>query len=620
MCGIIGVVAAPGHAAPSEEVGRAMNALIRHRGPDDDGFYRDDRALLGMRRLSVIDLAGGHQPIHNADRSVQLVFNGEIYNYRELRAELVARGHAFYSQSDSEVIVQAYEAWGEASFERLHGMFAIALWDTRTQTLLLARDRFGEKPLFYADDGSRIAFASELKSLLALPKFQRDLDPAAIQAYVCFGYVPTPRSIFSGVAKLAPGHYLRYVAGGASVHRYYTLAFTPKCTLDEQDAEEELARRLDAAVASRLVADVPFGAFLSGGLDSSVVVALMARHLNQPVRTFSIGFREDAYNELSDARRVAQHLGTEHRELVVAPDAVELLQQLVWYLDEPFADSSAIPTFLVAKLAREEVTMALTGDGGDEAFAGYDRYLRYLKLQRLGAARPLAAAFTKIGGHVLPGPHGYRLRRIGERLNQRFPDSYLSGVAMTREDIARDLLGDAMHGDYYGAAPMLTDGGDDPLDRIVAIDIDGYLPDDILVKLDRMAMANSLEGRAPLLDHRLVEFAASLPAALRIRHGRGKYLLRQVARRWLPTEVLDKPKQGFAIPLAAWFRGPLRELAADVIASRAFRERGLMHATAAERYLAAHIAGKADFGETLWLILSLELWARRFLDAGPTRS
>ena len=382
----------------------------------------------------------------------------------------------------------------------------------------------------------------------------------------------------------------------------------------------ELAHRLDAAVASRLVADVPFGAFLSGGLDSSVVVALMARHLGQPVRTFSIGFREDAYNELSDARRVARHLNTEHHELVVEPDAVELLQQLVWYLDEPFADSSAIPTFLVSRLARERVTMVLTGDGGDEAFAGYDRYLRYLALQRLGGARPLAAAFAKLGGHLLPGARGYRLRRIGERLGQEFPASYLSGVALTREDIAQDLLGDALHGDYYGSASMRTDGGGDALDRIVAIDIDGYLPDDILVKLDRMAMANSLEGRAPLLDHRLVEFAASLPADLRIRNGRGKYLLRQVARRWLPADVLDKPKQGFAIPLAAWFRGPLRALAADVIASRAFRERGLMRAAAAERYLAAHVAGEADFGETLWLILSLELWARRFLDAAPARS
>lgn len=615
MCGIIGVAAAPGHLAPSEQIGRAMNERIRHRGPDDDGFYRDAGALLGMRRLAIIDVAGGHQPMHNADRSVQLVFNGEIYNYRELRAELIERGHAFYSHSDSEVIVQAYEAWGEACFERLHGMFAIALWDTRKRTLLLARDRFGEKPLFYSDDGTRLAFASELKSLLALPDFRRELDPSAIRAYTCYGYVPTPRSIFAGVAKLAPGHYLRYADGRASLHRYYTLAFAPKTSLSEADAEEELAQRLDEAVGSRLVSDVPFGAFLSGGLDSSVVVALMAQRMNQPVKTFSIGFREDAFNELSDARRVAQHLGTEHHELVVEPDAAVLLQQLVWYLDEPFADSSAVPTFLVSRLARRHVTMALTGDGGDEAFGGYDRYLRYLKLQRLGAAKPLAASLAGLAGTLLPGPRGYRLRRIGERLRLRFPDDYLSGVALTREDVAHDLLGEATgEGGYYDAAPRLTDGGDDALDRIIALDIDGYLPDDILVKLDRMAMANSLEGRSPLLDHRLVEFAASLPSNLRIRDGRGKYLLRKTARRWLPAAVLDKPKQGFAIPLAAWFRGPLRALAADTFGSRAFRERGLMRPLAAERYLAAHVAGEADYGETLWLILSLELWARRYVD------
>ena len=614
MCGIIGVAAAPGQQAPGLEVGRAMNALIRHRGPDDDGFFADGRVLLGMRRLAVIDLAGGHQPMHNADGSVQAVFNGEIYNYRELRAELVARGHAFYSESDSEVVVQAWEAWGEGCFARLEGMFAIALWDARRQLLVLARDRFGEKPLFWHDDGRRLAFASELKSLLALPGFRRELDADAVRAYACFGYVPAPRSIFVGVAKLEPGHYLAYAGGKARISRYYTLPFTPKFAGSEAEAGDELARRLDAAVASRLVADVPFGAFLSGGLDSSVVVALMARHLGQPVRTFSIGFREDAFNELSDARRVARHLGTEHHELVAEPDAVDLLQQLVWYLDEPFADSSAIPTFLVSRLARQHVTMVLTGDGGDEAFGGYDRYLRFLALQRLGAARPLAGLAAAAAGRLVPGSTGYRLRGLGERLRQPFPDSYLSGVAMTRADLAAELLGEA-GGNHYGAAPRRTDGGAEMLDRIVALDIDGYLADDILVKLDRMAMANSLEGRAPLLDHRVVEFAVQLPPSLRIRHGRGKHLLREVARRWLPAEVLDKPKQGFAIPLDAWFRGPLRALAEDVLASRAFRERGLVRPEAARRILDAHLAGQAAHGETLWLVLSLELWARRFLDA-----
>lgn len=615
MCGIIGIVSAPGRQVHALDIGRAMNGAIVHRGPDDDGFFRDDRALLGMRRLAIIDLAGGHQPMANADASVQVVFNGEIYNYRELRRELEGFGHCFQTQSDTECIVHGYTQWGESVFEHLHGMFGIAIWNAATKTLLLARDRFGEKPLFYAHDDNGIAFASELKSLLHVPGFDRRIDDEAVQGYVCFGYVPSPRSIFAGVRKLPPAHFLRYRDGVASVHRYWQLAFGQRHELREADAIEELAGLLDQAVSSRLVADVPFGAFLSGGLDSSVVVALMARHLSQPVRTFSIGFREAAYNELSDARRVARHLGTQHRELVVEPDAVDLLQKLVWYLDEPFADSSAVPTYLVAKLAREDVTMALTGDGGDEAFAGYSRYLKFLQLQRLGVLKPLVAGAAGVAGALLPGSIGYRIGRLGERLRQPFPDSYLSSVAVSRRDVSANLLGRDGGDHYRGIAGLVADlpSGDD-LDRIVALDIGSYLADDILVKLDRMAMANSLEGRSPLIDHRLVEFAVRLPTSMRIRDGRGKHLLREVARRWLPADVLDKPKQGFAIPLASWFRGPLRELASDLLASRAFRERGLIDAAAADRYLADHLAQRADHGETLWLTLSLELWARRYLD------
>ncbi len=618
MCGITGIVAAPGAPLAPEEVGRAMNAAITHRGPDDEGLFRDAQAMIGMRRLAIIDLAGGHQPVHNEDRTIRAVFNGEIYNFRELRAELERCGHKFYTDSDTEVIVHGYEEWGEGCFSHLDGMFGIALWDTRSRTLLLARDRFGEKPLFFADDGRRLVFASELKSLLAVPGLRTELDVEAVRGYLCFGYVPTPLSIFGGVRKLRPGHYLRYVDGRASEHSYYTLDLEPKYRLGEAEAEEELSRLLQHAVKSRLVADVPFGAFLSGGLDSSVVVALMSRELTHPVRTFSIGFREAAYNELSDARRVAKHLGTEHHELVVEPDAVDLLQTLVWYLDEPFADSSAVPTYLVSKLAREHVKMVLTGDGADEAFAGYDRYLRFLDLERVGRLRGPAAAAAGMLGRVVPGSRGYRLRRIAERLRQPFPESYLSGVALTRADVADTLLGDAVRGGvhYAGLAAAARDAsGLEALDRCVAIDFASYLPDDILVKVDRMGMANSLEARAPFLEHRLVEFAVRLPRAMRVKDGRGKHLLRRAANRWLPADVLRKPKQGFAIPLGQWFRGPLRELAADLIGSRAFRERGLMEPRAAERYLSDHLAGAADYGELLWLTISLELWCRKYLDA-----
>ena len=619
MCGIVGIVAAPGCEAPAEDVARAMNAAIRHRGPDDEGVWRDRRALLGMRRLAIIDVAGGHQPMHSDDGRVSLVFNGEIYNFRELRRTLEALGQVFRTRSDSEVVLHAYRHWGEACFAHLNGMFAIALWDSAAGTLLLARDRLGEKPLFYAQEAKRLLFASELKALTRVPGFRRELDAEAIQAYVCFGYVPNPACIFRGVRKLPPGHYLRYADGRSEVVRYWQVDFEPKLNLSEDAAADELAALLDQAVASRLVSDVPFGAFLSGGIDSSVVVALMAKHLDQPVRTFSIGFREDAFSELSDARRVAECFGTAHHEEIVVPDAVACLEQLVWYLDEPFADASALPTFFVAQLARRHVTMVLTGDGGDEVFAGYDRYLRYLRLQQLGALRPAAALAAGLAGQVLPPRYGHRWRRIGERLRQPFPDNYLSGVALTRADVAAALTGEALTAtaaDHYRglASPARGTAALGTLDRIVAIDLASYLPDDILVKLDRMAMAHSLEGRAPLLDHRLIEFAARLPAALRVRDGRGKYLLRKVAARWLPTAVLAKRKQGFAIPLAQWFRGPLRALAADTFDSRAFRERGLLRADTARALLADHVNGRADHGEALWLTLCLESWARHYLD------
>jgi asparagine synthase (glutamine-hydrolysing) len=347
-----------------------------------------------------------------------------------------------------------------------------------------------------------------------------------------------------------------------------------------------------------------------------VVVALMARHLSQPVRTFSIGFKEAKYNELSDARRVADHIKTQHHELVVEPDAVDLLQKLVWYLDEPFADASAVPTYLVAQLAREQVKMVLTGDGGDEAFGGYDRYLKFLDLERVGPLKPVAATAADLAGRFVPGANGYRLRRIAERLRQPFPDSYLSGVALTRADIGDELLGDAARGSgWYGGLHAAKWESLESLDRCVAIDFASYLPDDILVKLDRMAMANSLEGRSPFLAHKVIDFAVKLPREMRVQNRRGKHLLRRVAARLLPPAVLEKPKQGFGIPLGDWFRGPLKGLAADVIGSRSFAERGFLRQNAAQRYLKGHLAGEADYGELLWLILSLELWSRRFLDA-----
>lgn len=622
MCGIAGLVVAPGQPVPSPQLGERMNAVIHHRGPDDGGLHCDERALLGMRRLSIIDVEGGHQPMYAADGQVCIVYNGEIYNFRELRDGLERDGHAFRSRCDTEVILQAYLRDGERMFDRLDGMFAIAIWDRRNQVLLLARDRFGEKPLYYSDNGRRLLFGSELKSLLQSPDCPRDLDHDALRSYLTYGYVPAPMGIFSGVRKLPPAHYLRYANGVVELQRYWKPSFAPRLRLSEHDAAEQLAELLDRAVASRLVADVPFGAFLSGGLDSSTVVALMARHMAQPVKTFTIGFAEAQYNELEDARRVASHLGTEHHELVVEPDAVALLEQLVWHFDEPFADASAVPTFLVSQLAGQHVKMVLTGDGGDELFGGYDRYLRLLAMERLGPLRrPAAGALALVGG-ALPDPFGRRLQRIGERLRLPFQQRYLSGVALTRPDTAGALHLAADAGAHYHL-PALDlpgadlDAGDSTLDRAVAIDLQSYLPDDILVKVDRMAMANSLEARSPFLNPELAAFALSLPESYRVRGGRGKYLLRQVAERWLPPRATAKPKQGFGVPLPLWFRGPLKALAADTLASQRLRERGLVDPAAAQRLLAEHVRGDADHSEALWQVLCLELWAQRFLDPPP---
>ena len=615
MCGIVGFAAAPGRVAPEARVGEAMNNAIVHRGPDDGGVHREDAVLLGMRRLAIIDLGGGHQPMTSADGQRVLVFNGEIYNFRRLRAELQALGHRFRTDSDSEVILVAYEAWGEGAVARLEGMFAFALWDRARGQLLLARDRLGKKPLFLWEGSDGIGFASELKSLLALPGFRRDVDTSVLPGYFAFGYVPSPKSIFRDVRKLPAGHYAVWRDGRLREERYWSLDFSPTFRGSEAEAVEQLHERLQAAVDDRLVADVPFGAFLSGGLDSSVVVALMAQRMTRPVKTFSIGFKEARYSELSGARRVADILGTEHHELVVEPEATELIETLVWHLDEPFADSSALPTFLVSELARPHVKMVLSGDGGDEAFAGYERYLKFLALERLGPLRGPAALGLRAAGGVLPGLFGQRLRRIGQRLGERFPDSYLSGVALSRPDQMQALLGPAGAEGYASLHPLFPPGDTRPMiDRIVDADIRSYLLDDILVKLDRMTMAASIEGRAPLLDHRVVEFAARLPAHLRIRDGRGKHVLREVARRWLPSDVLDKPKQGFAIPLPEWFRAKLGVMAGDVFASRAFRERGWVQPAIVDGLLAEHRSGRADHAEPLWQVLVLELWARRFMD------
>jgi asparagine synthase (glutamine-hydrolysing) len=623
MCGIAGVVSVDASPLPREPIAEAMCALIAHRGPDDQGIYRDATAQIGMRRLAIIDLASGHQPIHNEDSTVWIVFNGEIYNFKELRAELERAGHSFYTNTDTECIVHAYEEYGEACFAKLRGMFAIAILDLPRRRLVLARDRLGKKPLYYTEVApGMLAFASELKCMGAVPGFRPTVSNAATREYFALGYVPGPGSIYEEVRKLEPGHYLVLEDGRIRTQRYWSLAFGPKWGGSEDELEERLLAQLDDAVRVRLVSDVPFGAFLSGGLDSSIVTALMARHMSSPVRTFTIGFEEDEFNEAPDARRVAAHIGAQHEELVMRPDAVDLVQKIAWHCDEPFGDASSVPTYLVAQLAASRVKMVLSGDGGDEAFAGYERYGKYQRLNRMArlSAGMLAPAL-KVAGALAGGARGIRLSRIGERARLPYPERYISGVALsTAADLSPLLSKDIVAIDPYAhiRGHFMRDDIAEPMERVLSGDMATYLVDDVLVKVDRMTMANSLEARAPLLDHLLLEFCARLPYRLKHDGTTGKYLLRKVARRLLPPECLAKGKRGFGVPLARWFRGELKPLMQDLLADSRFRERGVFDVAGVRACFRAHQEGLQDFSELLWLVLTYEMWARTFADRSPS--
>jgi asparagine synthase (glutamine-hydrolysing) len=621
VCGIAGIYGLRGNVPPDRSIIDRMCRQIVHRGPDDQGVYCNEFAQIGMRRLAIIDLHSGQQPIHNEDQSIWVVFNGEIYNFKALRRELEALGHRFYTNSDTECIVHAYEQYGYECFSRLRGMFGIAILDLRHRKLVLGRDRLGKKPLYYTvlDDGT-LAFASELKCLFAVPGFSPKVSSTATHDYFALGYVPAPATIYENVHKLPPAHYLVAQGGQLSVDAFWRPTFGPKWKDSEADLLVRLEEELEDAVRARLVSDVPFGAFLSGGTDSSVVAVLMARNLSMPVKTFSIGFQEAEFNELPDARAVANHIGADHHELVVQADAVAMLQDLVWYFDEPFGDSSSIPTFLVSKLAAGHVKMVLSGDGGDELFAGYERYRKYEQLQRVRrSSLGLAGLGLKAAGAMIGGARGVRLQRVAARLSQPFPDNYLSSVALATKNDLRLILSPDVAGDdpYRSVRHHFTDASiEEPFERILAGDMATYLSDDIMVKVDRMTMANSLEARAPLLDHQLFEFVARLPFDMKLRGGVGKYLLKQVARKLLPAEVLDKRKQGFAIPVAHWLRNELRELMSDVLSSRSFAERGVFNVDGVRKCMSRHLAQTHDYSEPLWLLLTYEMWARRFLDGG----
>jgi asparagine synthase (glutamine-hydrolysing) len=635
MCGIAGILDLKGRAVERPVLERIC-ACLAHRGPDDEGFHVEGSVALGQRRLSIIDLSSGRQPMGNEDGTVWVTFNGEIYNFLELRADLEARGHRFATRSDTEVIVHAYEQYGTACVERFRGMFAFAVWDSRRRSLFLARDRVGKKPLFYARADGQFVFASELQALVEHPSVRREVDPAAVDRYLTYGYIPAPGTIYWGVSKLSPGHFLVVEApeDGSEVaapreEPYWQLAYTPKLDLDEGEAAEGLLEVLTEAVRLRLIADVPLGALLSGGVDSGVVVALMSRLSDRPVKTFSIGFEEKSFNELPYARLVARRYGTDHHELIVRAQGLDVLPTLVRHYGEPFADSSAIPSYHVARLTRQHVTVALNGDGGDECFAGYERYLgsgladRYQRIPRplrVGMIEPLAALIPA----TLP-----RRNRLGQAKRflqvaaQPAARRYLRWVTYFTPEQKQDLYtpgfraslagqdGGAWLLDEYEA---LRRGGCDRLDALLATDVRSYLPYDLLVKMDIATMASSLEARSPFLDHKVMEFAARLPSRYKLRGGVLKYLLRKVARTLLPSQVLDRRKMGFGIPVGSWMRGELLPMLNDVLFSPEALGRGYLRPEAVRRLVRDHTAGTRDHTYQLWSLLWLELWHREFLE------
>jgi asparagine synthase (glutamine-hydrolysing) len=616
MCGIAGFVGWRVERSESERLLQQMCDAIAHRGPDDEGTFSAPGVGLGMRRLSIIDVAGGMQPISNESGDVTIVFNGEIYNHRALRGQLIDSGHKFATHSDTETIVHSYEENGSRCVDDLRGMFGIAIWDAGRQSLLLARDRLGIKPLYYwiTDDG--LAFCSELRSLLALDRFPREIDRLAVARYLALGYVPDPMSIFRGVRKLPPGHILTWDArNGARVERYWNPVQPEDSAMDETEAVRELERLLMEAVGSHLESEVPLGAFLSGGIDSSTVVACMSRQMDRPVKTFSIGFEEAGFNEAPDAAIVAEALGTEHTEFIVRPDADRLIEDVARIFDEPFADSSALPTLLVSQLARQHVTVSLSGDGGDELFGGYTRYnemARRIEL-RPAALRRAVGAFARRMPHSSPGRN--RLLDLSRQRHGRYTTTMAAALPLQDGGFARANLA-AEAGEFEDLLrPLFEEAAirDFPTQMMLA-DIMSYLPGDILTKVDRTTMATSLEARVPLLDHKLVEFAVSLPSDLKMRDGTGKWLLRQAVSHLVPPHVLQKPKKGFSLPIGRWFRGELRHRV-DALCQANGRIHEYVDPGAVRRLAAEHLSGRRDHSGTIWRLIVLDLWFG-FLDAG----
>ena len=627
MCGIVGILDLNERRTIDRELLSRMNDVQQHRGPDGSGIHIEPGVGFGHRRLSIIDLTGGAQPLFNEDGSVVVTFNGEIYNFKELMRELEAHGHVFRTRCDTEVIVHAWEQWGADCVSRFSGMFAFAVWDRNQRRLFLARDRLGKKPLYYSVLASgHLVFSSELKGLMVHPGVQRRLSPRAVENYFAFGYVPDPETIFTDVKKLPPATTL-VVEHGAAVpapRTYWDLDMHPRENVDEREAQEELVTRLRAAVAARMVADVPLGAFLSGGVDSSAVVAMMAGLSPDPVRTCSISFGDPRYNESAYAESVARRYGTNHQTQQVGPDEFDLIDRLADMYDEPFADSSAMPTFRVCELARSSVTVALSGDGGDENFAGYRRYRWFMKEQRIRGLIPdvVRAPLFATLGYVYPkmdwAPRLLRAKSTLQALARDALDSYFNTVAVSTPQLRTSLFSESLTRDLQGyrSIELLRQLAEhapasDPLSMVQYLDFKTYLPGDILVKVDRASMANSLEVRVPLLDHNVVEWAAQLPADLKLRGEEGKYIFKRALEPYLSEDILYRPKMGFAVPLASWFRGPLRTRVASALHEGLLPSCGLFSPPTLARLADEHTSGASDHSAAIWALLMFDGFLRK---------
>ncbi len=628
MCGIAGIFESRTQEPIDRALLRRMTDSLGHRGPDDSGYFDAPGIGLGHRRLSIIDVAGGHQPLFNEDGSVVIVYNGEIYNFQSLAEELTAAGHVFRTHSDTEVVVHAWEEWGESCVERFRGMFAFALWDANRETLFLARDRLGIKPLYYAMLGNgTLLFGSELKALLQHPGLPRRIGAEAIEDYFGYGYIPDPKTIYKDVAKLAPGHVLTLRRGQERVapRAYWDMTFNaPRHAMSARDMAEELVEQLREAVRLRLVSEVPLGAFLSGGVDSSAVVALMADLSDGPVNTCSIGFKQADFDESGYANLVAKRYATRHRSETVDADAFDLVDRLAGMYDEPFADSSAIPTFQVSALARQHVTVALSGDGGDETFAGYRRHRwhHYEELVRGRLPRGLRQPLFGLLGSLYPkmdwAPKPLRAKTTFQALARDSADAYFHSVSFTSDDLRRRLFSPRLVADLQGYRAsetmrrvMAEAPTEDHLERIQYADFRTYLPGDILTKVDRASMANSLEVRVPILDHVFLEWAARIPPSLRLKGREGKYIFKKALEGRVPDEVLYRPKMGFGVPLASWFRGPLRERVRDALTGPVLAETGMFDTRFLTTMVERHQSGASDYSTPIWALIMFESFLRQ---------